>query len=204
MKRLAEQRWFVWLTRYWFVFPIAGFLALTAAVLFGYGEKSYIGVHDNMDLFLAQFRMLQNTGTFWRHGVEAPFLGGISRDDLPSELSLYSVLYMIFPTYTAYVLGILGKILIGMLSFRLLAKELYPDRYMLYRPIVYMSGFAYGILWVFPAFGFAFASIPLCVYLLVKIYRREGKGGTGGMRRCSLIRWSPTSPITAFLFWDTL
>lgn len=175
MKRLAEQRWFVWLTRYWFVFPIAGFLALTAAVLFGYGEKSYIGVHDNMDLFLAQFRMLQNTGTFWRHGVEAPFLGGISRDDLPSELSLYSVLYMIFPTYTAYVLGILGKILIGMLSFRLLAKELYPDRYMLYRPIVYMSGFAYGILWVFPAFGFAFASIPLCVYLLVKIYRREGK-----------------------------
>ena len=175
MKRLTESRGFLWLTKYWFLFPIAGFFLLTASVLFGYGERSYIAVHDNMDLFLAQFQMLKNTGTFWKHGVQAPFLGGVTRDDLPSELSLYSVLYMIFPTYTAYVLGLLGKILIGIFSFRLLAKELLADRYMSYRPLVYMTGFAYGILWVFPAFGFAFASIPLCVYLLVKIYRREGR-----------------------------
>ena len=172
---MTEHKWFVWLTKYWFLFPITGFLLLTAGVFFGYGEHSYIGIHDNMDLFLAQFQMLKNTGSFFKHGVDVPFLGGISRDNLPSELSLYSVLYMIFPTYTAYVLGILGKILLGMFSFRLLAKELYPDQYVLYRPIIYMTGFAYGILWFFPAFGFAFASIPLCVYLLIKIYRREGK-----------------------------
>ena len=173
--RLAEQKWFIWLTKYWFYFPITGFVLLTAGVFFGYGERSYIAVHDNMDLFLAQFGMLKNTGTFFKHGVDVPFLGGISRDNLPSELSLYSVLYMIFPTYTAYILGILGKILLGMFSFRLLAGELYPNQYMQYRPIVYMTGFAYGIIWFFPAFGFAFASIPLCVYLFVKIYRRQGK-----------------------------
>ena len=175
MKRLAERKWFPWLTTYWFCFPIAGFVLFAAGVFFGYGERSYIAVHDNMDLFLAQFQMLKNTGTFFKHGVDVPFLGGVSRDDLPSELSLYSVLYMIFPTYAAYVLGILGKILMGMFSFRMLAKELYPGQYILYRPIVYMTGFAYGIIWFFPAFGFAFASIPLCVYLLVKIYRRQGK-----------------------------
>ena len=172
---MTERKWFLWLTKYWFLFPITGFLLLTAGVFFGYGEHSYIGIHDNMDLFLAQFQMLKNTGSFFKHGVDVPFLGGISRNNLPSELSLYSVLYMIFPTYTAYVLGILGKILLGMFSFRLLAKELYPDQYVSYRPIIYMTGFAYGILWFFPAFGFAFASIPLCVYLLIRIYRREGK-----------------------------
>ena len=171
---MTEHKWLSWMTKYWFLFPIAGFLLLVAGVFFGYGERSYIAVHDNMDLFLAQFQMLKNTGSFFKHGVDVPFLGGISRDNLPSELSLYSVLYMIFPTYTAYVLGILGKIMLGMFSFRLLAKELYPDQYALYRPIIYMTGFAYGILWFFPAFGFAFASIPLCVYLLIKIYRREG------------------------------
>ena len=171
MKNSTRQKWFVWLTKYWFFFPIIGFLFLAAGVFFGYGERSYIAVHDNMDLFLAQFQMLKNTGTFFKHGVDVPFLGGISRDNLPSELSLYSILYMVFPAYTAYVLGILGKILLGIFSFRLLAKELYPDQYLLYRPIVYMTGFAYGILWFFPAFGFAFASIPLCVYLLIKIYR---------------------------------
>ncbi len=175
MKKLAGQKWFRWITKYWFLFPIAGFLLLAAVVFFGYGEGSYIGVHDNMDLFLAQFQMLKNTDSFWKHGVDVPFLGGVSRDNLPSEFSLYSLLFMIFPTYTAYVLGLLCKILLGMFSFRLLAKELFPERYMVYRPIVYMTGFAYGILWFFPAFGLAFASIPLCVWLLVRLYREQGK-----------------------------
>ena len=175
MKRLAQQKWFLWITKYWFLFPIVGFLLLAAGVFFGYGERSYIAVHDNMDLFLAQYQMLKNTNGFLKHGVEVPFLGGISRDNLPSELSLYSMLYMLFPTYTAYVLGILGKILLGMFSFRLLAGELYHDKCVIYRPVIYMTGFAYGIIWFFPAFGFAFASIPLCVYLLIRIYRRPGK-----------------------------
>lgn len=175
MKRLAEHKWFLWLTKYWFLFPITGFLLLAAGVFFGYGERSYIAVHDNMDLFLAQFQMLKNTDSFLKHGVDVPFLGGISRDNLPSELSLYSMLYMLFSTYTAYVLGILGKILLGMFSFRLLVGELYPDKCVIYRPVIYMTGFAYGIIWFFPAFGFAFASIPLCVYLLVKIYRHSGR-----------------------------
>lgn len=175
MRKLAEQKWFIWLTKYWCFFPIAGFLLLTAGVFFGCGEHSYIAVHDNMDLFLAQYQMLKNTGSFWKHGVEVPFLGGISRDNLPSELSLYSMLYMVFPTYTAYVSGIIGKIILGIFSFRLLAKELYPDDYKMYRPVIYMVGFAYGIIWFFPAFGFAFASIPLCVYLLIKIYRQQGR-----------------------------
>ncbi len=165
-----RQGFWSWLTKYWFYFPIVGFLLLMAGVFFGYGEKSYVAVHDNMDLFLAQYQMLKNTGLFWKSG-EIPFLGGISRDNLPSALSLYSMLYMLFPTYTAYVLGLIGKVLLGMFSFRLLAKELYPEKYLQYRPLIYMVGFAYGIIWFFPAFGFAFASIPLCVYLLVRIYR---------------------------------
>lgn len=173
-----RQKWFRWLTEYWFLFPVIGFPLFAAAVFFGFGERSYIGVHDNMDLFVAQFQMLKNTHAFWKHGVEAPFLGGVSRDSLPSEFSLYSVLYMLFPTYTAYVLGILGKILLGMFSFRLLVKELLSERYLRVRPIVWTTGLCYGTLWVFPAFGFAFASIPLCVFILVRIYRkREARWG---------------------------
>jgi len=176
VRKLERQAWFLWLTKYWFLFPIAGFLLLEGGVFLYFGEKSYIAVHDNMDLFLAQFQMLKNTGSFWKHGVDIPFLGGISRDDLPSELSLYSVLYMIFPTFTAYVLGLLLKAVIAIVSFRLLARELYPEKYMLYRPVIYMTGFVYGILSVFPAFGFAFASMPLAAYLLIRIYRKPSKG----------------------------
>lgn len=146
-----------------------------AGVFFGYGERSYIAVHDNMDLFLAQYQMLKNSHAFWKHGAEIPFLGGISRDVLPSELSVYSMLYMIFPTYTAYIIGLLGKILLGVFSFCLLAKEVYPEQYAVCRPLAAMTGFAYGIINFFPAFGFAFTSIPLCVFLLIKIYKAPSK-----------------------------
>lgn len=175
LKKLERRAWFVWLTKYWFLFPIAGFLLLQGGVFLYFGERSYIAVHDNMDLFLAQFQMLKNTDSFWKHGVEMPFLGGISRDNLPSELSLYSMLYMIFPTFTAYVIGLFLKAVLAMVSFRLLAKELYPEKYLFYRPLIYMTGFVYGILNVFPAFGFAFASMPLAAYLLIRIYRRPAK-----------------------------
>lgn len=175
MGELTQKKWFLWLTKYWFIFPIAGFLIFEGGVFFYFGEKSYIAVHDNMDLFIAQFRMLQNTNSFWKHGVDVPFLGGISRDNLPSELSLYSLLYMIFPTYTAYILGLLIKVVIAIVSFKLLIQELYPEKYADYRPIVYMVGFVYGILNLFPAYGFAFASMPLAAYLLIRIYRKPSK-----------------------------
>lgn len=70
MKKLARQSWFQWITKYWFLFSVGGFLLLTAGVFFCYGERSYIGVHDNMDLFLAQFQMLKNTDSFWIDNCE--------------------------------------------------------------------------------------------------------------------------------------
>ncbi len=36
MEKLTEQKWFIWITKYWFLFPVTGFLLLAAAVFFGY------------------------------------------------------------------------------------------------------------------------------------------------------------------------
>ena len=157
MKKIAEK---------WYLVLIIGFLVFAALVFWIFGEDSIISVHDNLDLFVAQFQMLKNTGTFWTHGVVVPFLGGISRDVLPSEFSLYSVLYMILPSYYAYVTGYLLKIVIGTFSMVLLARELFEDQYEKSRPVIFLAGFAYGILNVFPAFGISFTSVPLVVYLL--------------------------------------
>ena len=73
---------FLKLIRNWYVIIAAGFLAFAALIFFAFGESSMIAVHDNLDLFVAQFQMLKNTGTFWAHGAEVPFLGGITRDNL--------------------------------------------------------------------------------------------------------------------------
>ena len=91
------------LISHWYLVIIAGFLIFAGGVFFICGKDSIIAVHDNLDLFTPQFQMMKSTNTFWTHGVDVPFLGGISRDVLPSEFSLYTMLYMILPDYPAYV-----------------------------------------------------------------------------------------------------
>ncbi len=162
MKKLVQR---------WYVFAAAGFVLFAALVFCIFGEGSIISVHDNLDLFVAQFQMLKNTDSFFAHGVDVPFLGGISRDNLPSEFSLYTILYMILPSYWAYITGYLLKIIIAIFSAVLLARDFCGEKYEKYKPIVYMTGLAYGVLNVFPAFGIPFASIPLAVYLVRKIYK---------------------------------
>lgn len=159
------------LISHWYLVLIACFLLFAGLVFIICGENSIIAVHDNLDLFTPQFQMMKNTKTFWAHGAEVPFLGGISRDVLPAEFSLYTMLYMILPDYPAYIAGYFFKILIAIFSCILLAKDMYAENYEDYKPLIYLLGFAYGILNVFPAFGIPFSSIPLVVYLVRKIYR---------------------------------
>lgn len=156
--------------KWYLIFP-AGFLIFAGLVFLICGESSIIAVHDNLDLFVAQFQMMKNTNTFFAYGAAVPFLHGISRDNLPSEFSLYTVLFMLLPSYYAYVAGYLLKIVIAVGSCILLAKDFCKESYDKYKPLVWLSGFAYGILNVFPAFGIPFASIPLVIYLMRKIER---------------------------------
>jgi len=159
----VKKNWYVVLTTIFIVAVFAFYLCI--------GENSYIAVHDNLDLFVAQFKMLSNRNLFLQHGVSAPFLGGVTRDGLPSELSLYTILYMIFPAFYAYVIGYIVKVLIGLFSSVMLARDVLGDaEYKNARPFAWICGFAYGALNMFPAFGIPFASIPLIIYFLRKIY----------------------------------
>ncbi|MBO4456801.1 MAG: hypothetical protein J5802_03710 [Butyrivibrio sp.] len=172
------------------------FILLISIIYCVIGENSYIAIHDNMDLFIAQFAMLKNTGTFFSHGVSAPFLGGVSRDVLPSEASLYTVLYMIFPPFTAYIVGYIFKIVIAVLSFVMLFADCtimkeysgdgkFSDRVRFCLKEEYAgelnlaigTGFLYGVLNLFPAFGISFSSIPLIVYLFRRTYLAEKSFG---------------------------
>ena len=155
----------------WYLVITAGFLLFAGLVFFVCGEKSVIAVHDNLDLFIPQFQMMKDTGTFFSHGKDVPFLGGISRDVLPSEFSLYTVLFMILPAYPAYVIGYLLKIVIAVFSCILLAKDVCGENYEEYKPLVWILGLAYGALNVFPAFGIPFASIPLALWLALRVCR---------------------------------
>lgn len=154
----------------WYLFFVGGLLMLQAVVFFIFRENSYLAVHDNLDLFVTQLKMLKNTNAFFAKDAVIPMLGGISRDNFGSEFSLYNILYYILPNFWAYLTGYALKIVIGIFSFCLLAKDVYGQKYDTYRPIIFVIATAFALIPVFPAYGICFASIPLIVFLLRRIY----------------------------------
>ena len=161
--------------KYWYILFVAVLLCMQAGVFLIFREGSYIQVHDNLDLFASQLQMMKNTDTFFAHDVLLPMLGGISRNNFGSEYSLYNILFFLLPNFWAYMAGYALKIAIGIFSFCLLAKDIYGEKYEEYRPLVLIVATAYGLIPVFPAYGIAFTSVPIIVFLLRRIYIKPNK-----------------------------
>ena len=155
--------------KYWGLTLVALFFAVTLLYLLVVGDKAYIQVHDNLDSNVAVLKMLKDHGLFWSFNTTAPFLGGVNRDYLFSDLKVYSWLYMLFPTFTAFVLGWYLRILVAITGFVILGNEIYDD----WKNINYFitCGLLYGILPVFPTSVISFASLPLFFCLLLKLYK---------------------------------
>ncbi|MFQ8703988.1 MAG: DUF6044 family protein [Eisenbergiella sp.] len=169
------KRFWGWLDRWWFVLLTAGCIGTFALTFLFFGEESYLTVQDNLDLFVAHFQVMSHSDTWFAQGAQVPMLGGISRDCLSGEWNLYNILFAFLPVFPAYMTGYFLKIGIGMGSFVLLAKDIYKEDFAKYRGIAWAAGLCYGILPLFPAYGIAFASVPLAVLILRKIYFGEGK-----------------------------
>ena len=172
----------------WVIYFIMGLALLQVLMFTLWGEHSFIAIHDNLDLFVAHNTLMKNQGIgtfggtyelpdqgiFFGKAKEAFLVGGVSRNLLGSEFSFYNILYYIFAPYTAYVFGYFLKLGIGFFSFVLLMKELYGESYKKYRNLIYLVAAAFCVIPVFPTYGLAFVSVPLVVYLLLKI-KREPK-----------------------------
>lgn len=170
MKRFLSR-----LDRFWYLLLILGCIGVQAAVFLFFREESYLTVQDNLDLFVAHFGVLRHwDGWFAQHAV-MPMLGGIDRDLLGSEWNLYNALFIFLPPFWAYLTGSFLKILLGMCFFVLLIWDVEKGNFPKYRGIAWAAGLCYGMLPLFPAYGICFAAIPLAVFLLRRIYFREGK-----------------------------
>lgn len=172
MKRTFATPFFGIIHKRWYYAAIFLFLFLQAFLLYGLGEGIYVSAHDNLDLHIADYHLLSETGTFFSQNSMIPVLGGISRDYFASELSLYSLLYFLLPTQYAYITGYILKTVIAVLSCVVLAKEVFKDQYSNYEGLVVLCSFAFGILPLYPAFSFPFVSLGLVIALLIRIQRK--------------------------------
>ena len=153
----------------WYLYFILSLVVVQLMMFTLWGEHSFIAIHDNLDLFVAHNKLMKNQGIFFGNAQKALLVGGVNRNLLGSEFSLYNILYYVFQPYTAYVIGYFLKIVIGFVSFVLLMQEIYKERFAEYKSLAYLVAAAFSMIPVFPAYGIAFTSVPLVVYFLLKI-----------------------------------
>lgn len=156
--------------KYWHLLLATGIFIVEALVFFMLRENIYVGILDNLDLFITQLKMLRDNDAFFAHGQMMPILQSIDRDYFPSEFSLYNLLFFLLPDLYAYIVGYLLKLLMAFFSCRLLAKLILGDKYADYDRIVTLVSIAFALLPVYPMYAFCFASIPFVLYLFIRLY----------------------------------
>jgi hypothetical protein len=161
------------ITWYWGIVIIITLVELATFLIAG-PNHTYIGVHDNLDIHIADYQIMRLNNAFFSHAKTLPLLGGIDRNFLLSEFYLYSLIYAVLPNFTAYITCYFLKIMIALISGILLGKDVLEYKYEKYEWLIVLGSFIYGLLPLYPAFSFAFASIPLLIYLLRKIVNNEG------------------------------
>lgn len=160
---------------YWYWWIVIVISLIEMIVFLFVGEDSYLGIHDNLDIHIADYQILKSNHAFFAHGEKVPLLGGIDRNFLLSEFSLYAFLYMIFPNFVAYMVGYFLKIGMALFGGILLGKDILKEHYKKYEWIIVLGSFTYGLLPLYPAFSFSFASLPLFVYFIRCIEAQRGK-----------------------------
>ena len=165
-----------WIKKNW-SYSIICFFVLIVVIYVGTSKDNIIiPVHDNLDFNIAWFKILKENDLFWKLNVEIPFLGGINRDYLwCSDLKLYTWLYMLLPVFYAYIAGLILKIVISVFGSIWLGRILTGEKYEEYEHIIVLCGFLYGIIPNYPTSALSFASLPVCLSLLILIYRTNNK-----------------------------
>lgn len=158
--------------KYWH-FILAGLIFFgEAVILLVFRKNIYVGICDNLDLFITQLKMLRDSGAFFARDKAMPVLGSIDRDYFPSEFSLYNMLYLVLPDIYAYIAGYLLKLLLAFFSSLLLARLLLREKYKSYEKITVLTAAAFALLPVYPMYAMCFSSMPLILYLLVSVYQK--------------------------------
>lgn len=124
----------------------------------------HITIHDNLDSSIVWLKSMRANNAFFDFDSSLPFLGGLSRHYLPSELQLNNVIFNWMPAIDAYTLSYLLKAILGTVSFFLLLRKYFEKKH---SATLFCCAFTYSILPVYPNLYFAQATIPLFVYLLL-------------------------------------
>lgn len=137
------------------------------------GTNIYIQPHDNLEYGIVWMKMLKDNHLFWKFESTVPFLHGIDRNLLYSELRPYTWIYMLLPCFPAYIIAWILKIFISISGFVFLSRTLYRNHSR--DNIFALFGLLYGIYPNYPAAAFSFACLPFLMGIFIRYYTHPQK-----------------------------
>ncbi len=156
----------------WGMYVIASFFIVSLTYILIKQEGLILQVHDFLDNHINIFNMLRQNQLFWKFDGIIPILGGVTRNIGYYEFKVYNILFFLFPPFVAIIIGWYLKICVSILAFRLLLKEVDDEIDTNFAMII---GLLYGMLPVYPTDGLSFASVPLFLLVILKLYKTYKK-----------------------------
>lgn len=132
-------------------------------------DNIILQIHDNLDSNIPIYKTLRDNHLFFQHDVKAPFLNGVNRDLLVSEIKLQTLVFFLFPTLTAYYICFFLRCILSIIGFSLISVKMLKND-PAHLNIGILCGFLYGILPYFPTVGISFSALPIVFVLVFEIY----------------------------------
>lgn len=141
--------------------------AIAYSSILSFSPKTYVEIHDNLDSVHAWLHMLvENNLFFSAPSVKTPLMD-LERKYFLSPLQAQNFIYYLLSPFQAYVLTHFFRLLLGVVSFFLLTKEVLnlnkEDN-----SLVVLIGLGFSVLTGYENLYFAQASLPLVFWIYFK------------------------------------
>ena len=156
---------------------IAIYIIVICIYATAFRSQVYIPMHDCLDNNIAQYKLLHDTRSFFSQNTVLPFLGGINRDYLPSELKVYSWAYIFLDPFAALVVYSILRVIISTIGAIFLGKRILGSEFKKYKNIILLCALLYSMLPVSPIWDIAFSIYPLLCAVIHKTFKENWKRG---------------------------
>lgn len=135
------------------------------------GEDSIISIHDNLDSNAGWAKMIKDSNSFFTLNSPTPSFNNLSSlYFMQINYSLYSALFCLLPTFTAYMINYYIAIIVGFVSMFILLKRLgIKDDF-----ITVVISMCFAVLPKYYGSGIAISSMPVLLVVFLDIIRQNG------------------------------
>lgn len=155
---------------------VAIYILFVLIMVISKGDNIYIPVHDYLDSHITHYKVLHDSHQFFSGSdTVVDYMGGIDRDFLPSELKMYCLPFVFLEPISAMVLIYIARIILSVLGGVHLGNCVLKEKAVIYKNIVIICSFIYGILPSAPVWNLCFAIYPFMFAQIYRIYKREAK-----------------------------